>query len=392
MTQPCRVKHKTQTALDACKMARSKITRLVTHTAVRQRFHTHEVGQIGYIDFHRARGGTQAIAGTGLIALIAVLLNKSSQALRILSRLTQVGNFALDDDALARGQSQTTRQAVHLTEATLDTFVGLEDTLNSLTGAVVTVTLKGQRRLEPAHLEFGQGLEMFDETFGVIVEDDAGVEQVIGVKYLLQLAHGGKSLLTPFILDKRSHVAACAMLRLQRAVIFLDHKASHVTHHGGIALHLALLAEELVDDEVVIALKGVAIDTGVRIAVVGNETLQFDGRLGQVLDGKGDVFDEARGAHGTCTAHAGEDARSDSPILSIDGRVGGKGYRDIGLELRQALGNGVNAMLQVLGRHGLSLGEDSSEVMVITRFHTLNLTSINVLLVLQIDRIIYRSQ
>ena len=134
---------------------------------------------------------------------------------------------------------------------------------------------------------------MLDEALGVIVENDAGIEQILRVENLLQFAHSGKSLLAPLILDKGRHISARAVLSLERAVIFLDHEARHITHHRSIALHLALVTEKLVDDEVVVALKGMAVDAGILVTVVGDETLQFDGRLGQVIDSKGDVLDEA---------------------------------------------------------------------------------------------------
>ena len=264
-----------------------------------------------------------------------VLLDKRLEPLWVTARLPQVGNLTLDNDALTRRKRQTAGETVHLTETALDAFVGLEDTLNSLAGTIVAVRRASpwRGRLQAAHLEFGQGLEVLDETLGVVVEDDAGVEQIVRVKNLLQFTHGGKSLLAPLILDKGRHITARAVLGLQRAVIFLNHQARHITHHGGIALHLTLITEELVDDEMIITFKGMAIDTGVLVAVIGDETLQFDGRLGQVLNGKGNVLDEARGAHGTRTAYTGEDARAYRPIFAIDGRVGSKSDGNIGLEL-----------------------------------------------------------
>ena len=248
------------------------------------------------------------------------------------------------------------------------------------------------REVQAAHLEFGQRLEVLNEALGVIVEDDAGIEQVLRVENLLQLAHGGKGFLAPLILDKGRHVAARAVLGLERAVVVLDHEARHVAHHGGIALHLALVAEDLVDDEVVVALEGVAVDAGVPIAVVGNEFLQFDGGFGQVLDSKGDILDEARGAHGARAAHAGEDARADGPVLAVDGGVGGERDGDIGLEARQARGDGVDTLLQVLGGHGLGLGEDGGEVVVVAGLHTRDFAGIHISLVLQIDGVIDRCQ
>ena len=403
MAQPCRVEYEAQTTLDARKMVGGEVSRPVAHAALRQGLLAHEMGQVGYVDFHRARCGTQAVAGARLVALIAVLLDESRQALGVASGLTQVGDFALDDDALARGQRQSAGETVHFTEAALNALVGLENALDGLAHAIVAANSSPARGevarsaggggvLQPTHLELGQGLEMLDEALGVVVEDDAGVEQIMRVENLLQLAHGGKGLLAPLILDKWRHVAARAVLGFERAVILLYHETCHVAHHRGIALHLALVAEELVDDEVVIALKSVAIDAGVLIAMVSDEALQFDGGLGQVFNGKGNVLNQTRGAHGSCTAHTGEDARADGPILAKDGRIGGEFDRDIGLEPRQASSDGVDALLQVFRRHGLGLGKDGGEVVIIARLDTLNLACIDILLVLQIDWIVDRGE
>ena len=135
-----------------------------------------------------------------------------------------------------------------------------------------------------------------------------------------------------------------------------------------------------------------AIDAGILVTMVGDKTLQLDGRFGQVLDRKGDILDQARRAHGACTAHAGEDTRTNRPILAIDGRVGSELDRNIGLEARQAVGDGVDAVLQVLGGDGFGLGEDGGEVVVITWLHTLDETGIHIPLVLQKDRVIDRCQ
>ena len=273
MSQARHVQCEAQSALDTSKMPCGKIACLITHTTLRQSLLAHEMSQVGDVDFHRARGGAQAVASTGLVALIAILLDEGLKSLGVTARLAQVGDFALDDDALARRERQATGEAIHLTEAALDALVSLEDTFYGLTGAVMAVALRGAGIVQPFHFQFGQGLEVLDEALGVVVEDDAGIEQIVRVENLLQFAHGGKSLFAPLILDKWRHVAARAVFGLQRAVIFLDHEACHVAHHRGITLHLALVAEELVDDEVVIALEGVAVYAGILIAVVGDEFL-----------------------------------------------------------------------------------------------------------------------
>ena len=101
MTQSCYIQRESQAALDACEVACCKIASLVAHAASWQCLLSHKVGDIGDIDFHRAGRGAQAVTSTGLVALIAILLDEGRQAIGIITRLTQVGNLALDDDALA---------------------------------------------------------------------------------------------------------------------------------------------------------------------------------------------------------------------------------------------------------------------------------------------------
>ena len=69
-----------------------------------------------------------------------------------------------------------------------------------------------------------------------------------------------------------------------------------------------LVGKALVQDEVVVALKGVAVDTGIVVAVVGNELLELHRSLRQTLYGEGHILDETRRAHRSCAAYAGEDA------------------------------------------------------------------------------------
>ena len=155
-------------------------------------------------------------------------------------------------------------------------------------------------------VEHGQRLQAFDEAVGVVVEDDTLVQQSFRVEDGLQLLHGLVGLVAPFVFHERCHVASCAMLCLQRAVVVLDHEFCYVAHHVGIAFHLAVALEALVQDEVIVALESMTVDAGIGIAVVGNELLQAHGGFGQHLDGEGHVLNQAGGAHGTGAAHRGE--------------------------------------------------------------------------------------
>ena len=237
-------------------------------------------------------------------------------------------------------------------------------------------------------VEHGQGLQALDEALRIVVEDDSLVQQPVGVENLLQFLHHLVGLLAPLIPDEGCHVTARAVLSLQRTVILLDHQPGHVAHHLGITVHLTLGLETLVQDEMVVALEGMAVDTGIGIAVVCDEFLQFYRSLWQRLDGEGHVLDETRGSHGARTAHGGEDARADGPVLTIDGRILRELSRDVQPELTQTLLNLFDLIQQLLMRDSLGLRQDGRQVVVITRLHTSNLSSVHILLILQEHRII----
>ena len=157
-------------------------------------------------------------------------------------------------------------------------------------------------------VEHGQRLQTLDEAVGIVVEDDALVQKAFWIEDGFQFLHHLIGLVAPLVLHERSHVTASAVLGLQRAVVLLDDEFRHGAHHLCVTGHLVFVGEALVQDEVVVALEGVAVDTGVVVAVVGNEFLQLHRSLRQTLDGEGDVLDETRRAYWSCAAHAGEDA------------------------------------------------------------------------------------
>ena len=182
------------------------------------------------------------------------------------------------------------------------------------------------------------------------------------------------------------------MFRLERPVVLFDHQSGYITHHLGIAVHLALAAEALVEDEVVVALEGMTIDAGIVVAMIGNEALQLHSCLGQTLNGEGHILDETRGADGTCTAHRGEDARADGPVLAVDGRIFSKLCGDVQPELRETLFDALYLLEQLLVRCGFRLGEDGRQVVIVTRCDSFYLTGIDIFLILQVDRVVDRAE
>ena len=133
-----------------------------------------------------------------------------------------------------------------------------------------------------------------------------------------------------------------------------------------------------------------SVDAGVAIPVVGNELLQPYRGLGQALNGECHVLNEARRANGTCAAHRGEDARADSPVLAIDGRVFGELCRLVETELAEALLDLGNFLQQLFVGDALGFGEDGRQVVVVARLYAGYLACIHVLLVLQEDGVVNR--
>ena len=134
------------------------------------------------------------------------------------------------------------------------------------------------------------------------------------------------------------------------------------------------------------------VDTGIIVTVIGDEFLEFNSRFGQRLDGEGDILDKTGSADGSCATHTGEDAGADSPILTIDSRILGELSRDIEFELTQARLDGFDLVKQLLVSNTLGFRQDSRQVMIVAWLHTFDLASIHILLILQINRVIDRTQ
>ena len=200
---------------------------------------------------------------------------------------------------------------------------------------------------------------MLDVAFRIIVEDYTRIEHPFGVENLFDSLHHFKSFIAPFIAHEGGHVSTRAMFCFQRTIVAIHNQLLHLFHQGGIALYFFVGMEVLIDDEVVIAFKGVAIDAGIVIAMACYELLQIRGSLREVLDVESHIFNEAGCTRLACTAYAGEDTGSDGPeglillgfISEMDGRIGGKSC--------QASGNLADMLLQFLLTVCFSLNQDS---------------------------------
>ena len=149
---------------------------------------------------------------------------------------------------------------------------------------------------------------------GVVVEDHAGIEDAVGVEQVLDAPHHGIGPLAPLVAHERGHVSARPVLRLEGAVVLPHHEEDELAHEGGVAPHGGGVREVLGEDEVEVAVAGVAEGDGVREIVPGVEDLEVGDGLGQALHGDHDVLDDDRGARGADVAHGGEQALAQAPV------------------------------------------------------------------------------
>ena len=114
-----------QQAFYAGKVLGCEVSGFITEAVLWQLRLADKMCEVARIDTHRAGHGAQAVAGTRLVARIAVLLLQDFQSIGVFSRLFQAGDFPLHYDTLARREGETAGKAVHFAEAAFDAFVGL---------------------------------------------------------------------------------------------------------------------------------------------------------------------------------------------------------------------------------------------------------------------------
>ncbi|MCY1299946.1 hypothetical protein D9M68_444980 [compost metagenome] len=199
--------------------------------------------QVAGVDAHRATLGAETGGGAGVDALVLVgpLQFRGVDAGALLGL-----DIAPYDDALARAQGQSFRWADRLAEAALDALV------DDLVGG-------------------GQGLEVLQVDVAVLAEDHVGVEDAARVQQALDLPHQLIGIAAPFQLDEGRHVAPRAVLGLERAAEFHRHQLRHVLHEGVVAGHLFRAVEALGEDEVQVALQGMAENDRLVVAVFVEE-------------------------------------------------------------------------------------------------------------------------
>ena len=275
----------------------------------------------------------QRVGGTGLVAGVFVELLHLGCAVRFFAGGAQAFDFAEGRHALARREREPFGHAVAFAEAAFHTLV--HDLF--------------RRRA---------GLQIRDVGHRVGVQDDARVEDALRVEQRLDPLHQAVGLLAPFVLHERRHIAARAVLGLQRAVVAVDHKPDDVVHKLLVFLHFSGGREVLVEHKVEVAGQGVAEDHGVGVAVGGEHFAQPHGGLGELLDGEADVFDDGGGAAAAQARDRGQHLLAEFPHRGLFLRVGGEGPGEFGGHGGDSFRDGGHARGQVFRRGGARFDQD----------------------------------
>ena len=101
MTEVGKSQYGAQCTFDAGEVIGGEIAGLISHAALRQFFLADDVCQVTRIDSHRTGHGTETVAGTGLVAGIAVLFFQQGETFGGFAALSKAGYLPLQHDALS---------------------------------------------------------------------------------------------------------------------------------------------------------------------------------------------------------------------------------------------------------------------------------------------------
>ena len=195
-----------------------------------------------------------------------------------------------------------------------------------------------------------------------------GFRMPVGSSRFLDRAHQPVSVASPFHLDERRHVAAGAVLRLQRAVILLDHQFADIVHEGGIALHFRIDGEILGEDEMQVAVQGVPENDRLVVAVLIEKRLKVQRRRSRILDPESHVLDDHGGSGAAHGPDGGEQALADLLAELVGDRRGrggrqrrdavknGGDFRDLGFQAGFVLGRTSTSRAVAVAEPRISAG------------------------------------
>ncbi|MCY1430222.1 hypothetical protein D9M71_461640 [compost metagenome] len=178
----------------------------------------------------------------------------------------------------------------------------------------------------------------------IVAENYAGIEDASRVEQALELPHQLICIVAPFQLDEGRHVASRAVFGLQRAAVFDSDQMCHVVHERRVAGDLLRRLEALGEDEVQVALQGMAENDRFVVAVFFEQRDQAVHPFGELFDGEGDVLDDHRGAGLAHCADRREGVLADAPELVVDDRV----FAEIDLLFHREAGDGSADLCQLL--------------------------------------------
>ena len=336
--------------------------------AERARGHIHPpqlMSQVGDIDAHRTRSRAEAVPGASLLPRVGIFLLKRPQTSLFrggrIRQLPQGGDLTLRGDPGPGRKREAAGKAVHLAESALDAFVQFLVDLRQL-------RLDSLAVIRP-WFQHRQRLEILQEALRIIVEDHTRIQKPMRVKQFLHPLHYPERLLAPLVLHERSHIPARSVLGLQGAVIFPDHHLRHVADHRLIAPHLRLGIKRLVDDEMEVALKGVAVDAGIVVAMPVQQRRKILRRVWQILDVEGDVLDKAGRPLAAHSTDGREYSRTDGPVVPRNGRIATE-YERVALRViqygktAQNLGEFADVGIQVRPVSTRDAKQESGQILV----------------------------
>ena len=149
---------------------------------------------------------------------------------------------------------------------------------------------------------------MRDVSLQISVDHHARVEHVIGVEQRFEVTHDGVGIRSPLAFDERRHVASRAMLSFERAVIFSADKFHHRADEAIEVMRVCVRVEGLIDEEVQVAIFCVTEHDAIPITKIFEEILQVCHRVGETMNGKGNIFVDANASRRTQRADGWDDA------------------------------------------------------------------------------------
>ena len=146
------------------------------------------------------------------------------------------------------------------------------------------------------------------------------------------------------------------MLGLQVAA-GAEHEVDHLLVKAVVAGEVLVAFEAVGDEEVDVAVFGVAEDDGVVVAVSVEKLLQSAARVREVAHGHGDVLEQRGGAGRAGLCDLGVEAFAEGPGLGGLGGVGGKRRRGLQVKALQQFRAGGFVFAQLVGLIGVVLDE-----------------------------------